>query len=300
MIGQGNKAVFLQDGLFRQHIQEGWQIEEAEEWLTQGTNPWELSRLEKRYQIAFGGEVNELDEGRRSWHGQERVIAIGNDMSIPGWNTRHVNTLRLWSAKPAQTFDLSQFNEGNYLAAAQHEVLAETLSRVLYPDDSTPQGRELRLKQEYFFTAASLKDIMRRFTARHNDLRDLPSKAAIQLNDTHPAIAVPELMRLLVDHHGMGMREAFNITRETISYTNHTLLPEALETWPVFMFEQLLPRILEIIYEINVRFLTEVSQHWPGDTEILGRMSLIQEGSEKRVRMAYLAIVGSFSALARG
>lgn len=246
-------------GLFRQHIQEGWQIEEAEEWLTQGTNPWELSRLEKRYEVAFGGEVNDLDDGRRSWHGHERILAVGNDMSIPGWKTRHVNTLRLWSAKPAQTFDLSQFNEGNYLAAAQHEVLAETLSRVLYPDDSTPQGRELRLKQEYFFTAASLKDIMRRFKSRHSDLRDLPSKAAVQLNDTHPAIAVPELMRLLVDHEGMDMREAFNITRQTISYTNHTLLPEALERWPLDMFRSVLPRHLQIIERIDKFCIQEIN-----------------------------------------
>ena len=280
-------------GLFRQHIQEGWQIEEAEEWLTQGTNPWELSRLEKRYEVAFGGEVNDLDDGRRSWHGHERILAVGNDMSIPGWKTRHVNTLRLWSAKPAQTFDLSQFNEGNYLAAAQHEVLAETLSRVLYPDDSTPQGRELRLKQEYFFTAASLKDIMRRFKSRHSDLRDLPSKAAVQLNDTHPAIAVPELMRLLVDHEGMDMREAFNITRQTISYTNHTLLPEALERWPLDMFRHVLPRHLQIIDQVDKYFIEELGElNLDIKPESVCALDY-HDGNGGSVRMGNLAFIGS-------
>lgn len=280
-------------GLFRQHIQEGWQIEEAEEWLTQGTNPWELSRLEKRYEVAFGGEVDDLDNGQRRWNGHERILAIGNDMSIPGWQTRHVNTLRLWSAKPAQTFDLSQFNEGNYLAAAQHEVLAETLSRVLYPDDSTPQGRELRLKQEYFFTAASLKDIMRRFTSRHTDLRDLPGKAAIQLNDTHPAIAVPELMRLLTDHHGMDMREAFNITRQTISYTNHTLLPEALERWPLDMFRHVLPRHLQIIDQVDKYFIEELGElNLDIKPESVCALDY-HDGNGGSVRMGNLAFIGS-------
>jgi starch phosphorylase len=286
-------GIRYEHGLFRQHIQEGWQIEEAEEWLIQGGNLWELSRSEARYPIPFGGQVLKNAPDGECWQPTEQVIAVGNDTAIPGWKAEHVNTLRLWSAKPAQTFDLSQFNEGNYLAAAQHEVLAETLSRVLYPDDSTPQGRELRLKQEYFFTSASLQDLVRRFLSTHENLRTLPDFAAIQLNDTHPAIAVPELMRLLVDQHGLKMKEAFDITRRCISYTNHTLLPEALERWPLDMFSRVLPRHTQIIDRIDKFVIRELnSKQTDVKPESICAMDY-HDGNGGSVRMGNLAFIGS-------
>jgi starch phosphorylase len=280
-------------GLFRQHIAEGWQVEEAEEWLIQDGNPWELNRSESRYLVPFGGTADSGASGAERWQPTEQVIAIGNDTAVAGWKAEHVNTLRLWSAKPAQLFDLSKFNVGNFLEAAAHEVLAETLSRVLYPDDSTPQGRELRLKQEYFFTSASLQDLVRRYLSTHDDLRRLPDHAAIQLNDTHPAIAVPELMRLLVDIHGLDLREAFGLTRQCISYTNHTLLPEALERWPLDMFRAVLPRHLQIIEQIDSIFAQEVVASGvdvqPEDVQVL-------DGNDHNggsVRMGNLAFIGS-------
>jgi starch phosphorylase len=286
-------GIRYEHGLFRQHIVNGWQVEEAEEWLIQGGNPWELNRSEARYTIPFGGLVNPDAEDGQCWLPTERVIAIGNDMAIAGWKAEHVNTLRLWSAKPAQIFDLSKFNEGSYLEAAQHEVLAETLSRVLYPDDSTPQGRELRLKQEYFFTSASLQDLLRRYLSTHSDLSNLPAYAAIQLNDTHPAIAVPELMRLLVDGHGLKLKEAFRITRGCISYTNHTLLPEALERWPLDMFGAVLPRHLQLIERVDKFFIQELNTKnvdvKPEDVCAID----YHDGNGGSVRMGNLAFIGS-------
>ena len=286
-------GIRYEHGLFRQHIANGWQVEEAEEWLIQSGNPWELIRSEARYVVPFGGTARANAPDGQAWQPTAKVIAIGNDMAIAGWKAEHVNTLRLWSAKPAQTFDLSQFNEGNYLEAAQHEVLAETLSRVLYPDDSTPQGRELRLKQEYFFTSASLQDLLRRYLSTHDDLRALPDHAAIQLNDTHPAIAVPELMRLLIDLHGMKHKEAFNITRSCISYTNHTLLPEALERWPLDMFGSVLPRHLQIIERIDRSFIQEIKKKdvdvKPEDVCTID----YHDGNGGSVRMGNLAFIGS-------
>ncbi|MBT8046802.1 MAG: glycogen/starch/alpha-glucan phosphorylase [Xanthomonadales bacterium] len=286
-------GIRYEHGLFRQHIREGWQVEEAEEWLIQGGNPWELNRSESRYMIQFGGEVYAGVADGQVWQPGERVIAVGNDMAIAGWKAEHVNTLRLWSAKPAQTFDLSRFNEGNYLEAAQHEVLAETLSRVLYPDDSTPQGRELRLKQEYFFTSASLQDLLRRYLSTHDNLLGLPDHAAIQLNDTHPAIAVPELMRLLVDDHGMKLKQAFELTRQCISYTNHTLLPEALERWPLDMFGAALPRHLQIIEQVDKFFIQELNtknlEVKPEDVCAID----FHDGNGGSVRMGNLAFIGS-------
>jgi starch phosphorylase len=286
-------GIRYEHGLFRQHIVNGWQVEEAEEWLIQGGNPWELNRSEARYTIPFGGLVNKDAEDGQCWLPTERVIAIGNDMAIAGWKAEHVNTLRLWSAKPAQIFDLSKFNEGSYLEAAQHEVLAETLSRVLYPDDSTPQGRELRLKQEYFFTSASLQDLLRRYLSTHSDLSNLPAYAAIQLNDTHPAIAVPELMRLLVDGHGLKLKEAFRITRGCISYTNHTLLPEALERWPLDMFGAVLPRHLQLIERVDKFFIQELNTKnvdvKPEDVCAID----YHDGNGGSVRMGNLAFIGS-------
>jgi len=286
-------GIRYEHGLFRQHIAEGWQIEEAEEWLIQGGNPWEMNRSEVRYVVPFGGMAQPDAEGPDRWHAAEQVVAIGSDMAIPGWKAQHVNTLRLWSAKPAQTFDLSQFNVGNYLQAAAHEVLAETLSRVLYPDDSTPQGRELRLKQEYFFTSASLQDLVRRYLATHDDLKALPEHAAVQLNDTHPAVAVPELMRLLVDVHGMAMQDAFTVTRACISYTNHTLLPEALERWPLEMFGRVLPRHLQIIEQIDRRCIEEI-QLSGTDVKPESVCALdYHDGNGGSVRMGNLAFIGS-------
>jgi starch phosphorylase len=286
-------GIRYEHGLFRQHIAEGWQIEEAEEWLIQGGNPWELNRSEVRYVVPFGGAAHADAQGPERWQAAEEVIAIGNDMAIPGWQARHVNTLRLWSAKPHQTFNLSQFNVGNYLEAAAHEVLAETLSRVLYPDDSTPQGRELRLKQEYFFTSASLQDLVRRYLATHDDLSALPEHAAIQLNDTHPAIAVPELMRLLVDQHGMPVKRAFEVARDCVSYTNHTLLPEALERWPLEMFSRVLPRHLQIIEQIDRHCIAEIAASGE-DVQPEAVCALdYHDGNGGSVRMGNLAFIGS-------
>jgi len=286
-------GIRYEHGLFRQHIAEGWQVEEAEEWLIQGINPWELHRSEARYIIPFGGTAQPYGQDGAVWHPMEQVVAIGNDMAIAGWKAEYVNTLRLWSAKPARTFDLSRFNQGNYLEAAQHEVLAETLSRVLYPDDSTPQGRELRLKQEYFFTSASLQDLLRRYLSTHDDLRALPDHAAIQLNDTHPAIAVPELMRLLIDEHGMPMKEAFGITRGCISYTNHTLLPEALERWPLDMFRTVLPRHLQLIEQVDRFFIQELdTKNLDIKPESVCAIDY-HDGNGGSVRMGNLAFIGS-------
>jgi len=286
-------GIRYEHGLFRQHIANGWQVEEAEEWLIQGGNPWELSRSESRYLVPFGGIASSDNPEGQLWVPTEQIVAIGNDMAIAGWEAKHVNTLRLWSAKPAQIFDLSQFNEGNYLEAAQHEVLAETLSRVLYPDDSTPQGRELRLKQEYFFTSASLQDLIRRYLSTHDNLRALPDHAAIQLNDTHPAIAVPELMRLLVDLHGLKLKEAFDITRQCISYTNHTLLPEALERWPLDMFRSVLPRHLQLIEQVDQFCIQELNTRElevkPEDVCAID----YHDGNGGSVRMGNLAFIGS-------
>jgi starch phosphorylase len=286
-------GIRYEHGLFRQHIAEGWQIEEAEAWLTQGGNPWELHRSEARYSVPFGGVVQSEAAGPECWQPAEQVVAIGNDMAIAGWKAAHLNTLRLWSAKPAQTFDLSQFNVGNYLEAAAHEVLAETLSRVLYPDDSTPQGRELRLKQEYFFTSASLQDLVRRFLITHDDLRTLPDHASIQLNDTHPAVAVPELMRLLVDIHGLDLSEAFGVARRCISYTNHTLLPEALERWPLELFGRVLPRHLQIIEHVDRACVEEI--HESGlDVKPETVCALdYHDNNGGSVRMGNLAFIGS-------
>jgi starch phosphorylase len=286
-------GIRYEHGLFRQHIANGWQIEEAEAWLTQGGNPWELHRSEARYIVPFGGFVDENAAGPECWHPEEQVVAIGNDTAVAGWKAKHLNTLRLWSAKPAQTFDLSQFNIGNYLEAAAHEVLAETLSRVLYPDDSTPQGRELRLKQEYFFTTASLQDLIRRYLSTHDDLRKLPERAAIQLNDTHPAIAVPELMRLLVDIHGLGMKDAFDVARGCISYTNHTLLPEALERWPLELLGRVLPRHLHFIEQIDKTCVQEINDSGLDIKPETVCALDYHDGNGGSVRMGNLAFIGS-------
>jgi starch phosphorylase len=223
----------------------------------------------------------------------EDVMAMAYDTPVPGFGTETVNNMRLWSAKASRDFNLKYFNEGNYIQAVAEKNESENLSKVLYPDDTTIMGRELRLKQQYFFVCATLQDILRRFTKYHPNLDELPEEVAIQLNDTHPSIAIPELMRILVDNHHFDWDRAWTITGKTFSYTNHTLMPEALETWPVGLFEEILPRHLQIIYEINQRFLDEVRHQFPGDAELVKRLSLIDETGGRRVRMAHLAIVGS-------
>jgi len=283
-------------GMFTQRIENGYQVEHPENWLRYG-NPWEFPRPEVLFPVQFYGRVVEYpdEKGRKHYHwvGTEDVMAMAYDTPIPGFGTNTVNNMRLWSAKASRDFDLRFFNEGNYIKAVEQKNESENLSKVLYPDDTTLTGRELRLKQQYFFVSASLQDIFRRYLKHHDGFDELPDQVAIQLNDTHPVLAIPELMRLLVDIHHLEWEKAWDITQRTFSYTNHTLLPEALETWPVAVLEQILPRHLQIIYEINHQFLKDVMHHFPGDSERLRRMSCIHEDGERRVRMAHLAVVGS-------
>jgi starch phosphorylase len=286
-------------GMFHQRLENGHQVEEPDSWLRDGY-PWEIERAERARRIKFGGRVTRFKDSQGKthldWVDTHDVLAIPYDLPIPGYRNEVVNTLRLWSAAATDEFDLEEFNAGSYTDAVAAKNAAENITMVLYPNATTENGRELRLRQQYFLASASLQDILQVWIkANGNDFSQFAEKHCFQLNDTHPAIAVPELMRLLMDEVGMGWEAAWKITTSTMAYTNHTLLPEALETWPVEMFEELLPRVLEIIYEINARFLSEVSRRWPGDTGCLARMSLIEEGRDKMVRMAYLAIVGSFS-----
>ncbi|MDZ4202442.1 MAG: glycogen/starch/alpha-glucan phosphorylase [Gallionella sp.] len=284
-------------GMFTQHIEDGRQIEHPDNWLRYG-NPWEFSRPEVLYQVKFHGRVVQYPDAngiRYHWVDSDDVMAMAYDTPIPGYGTATVNNMRLWAAKASRDFDLGYFNEGNYIKAVEDKNESENLSKVLYPDDTTEMGRELRLKQQYFFVSASLQDILYRYSKSHENFDALPDKVAIQLNDTHPSIAIPELMRVLVDLHRMDWDKAWDITCRTFAYTNHTLMPEALETWPVALFEDVLPRHLQIIYEINHRFLKEVMHCYPGDNDILGRMSIIDDRGNKRVRMAHLAIIGSHS-----
>ena len=285
-------------GMFRQRINNGHQVEEPDHWLRDG-NPWELERPEHTLRVCFGGRTDCYKDAdghtRVRWVDTHDVLAVPYDIPIPGYRNGTVNTLRLWSSRATDEFDLGEFNAGFYPESVAAKNAAENITMVLYPNDSSENGKVLRLKQQYFMASASLQDVLRHWFDHHDDLSTFAQKNCFQLNDTHPSISVAELMRLLLDAHGLTWEEAWAITSKTMAYTNHTLLPEALEKWPVSMFEQLLPRLLEIIYEINARFLAEVAQRWPGDTERLMRMSLIEEGSERMVRMAYLAIVGSFS-----
>ncbi len=282
-------------GMFKQHIENGKQLESPEHWLRKG-NPWEFPRPESVYTIRFGGHVavgHHAGQLSFDWIPSEEVRAVAYDTPVPGYRTNTVNNLRLWSAQAVEEFDLQCFNQGEYIKAVEDKVISENISKVLYPEDSTPKNQQLRLRQQYFFVSASLQDIIRRFLEGEHDLRELPDKVAIQLNDTHPAIAIPELMRLLLDTREMDWRSAWEITVRTFSYTNHTLLPEALETWPVELFGQLLPRHLQIIYEINRRFLLQVNHRYPDNREVLRQMSIIGEEGVKHIRMAHLAIIGS-------
>ncbi len=286
------------NGLFQQEIRDGNQVELPEDWLEYG-NLWAFERREVAYQIGFGGSVQAVDSGdsdtppRQSWKPDEQAVAVAVDTPIVGWRGTHVNTLRLWTAHALDPISLEAFNRGDYTGALAERTKAETLTRVLYPADSTPAGQELRLRQEYFFVSASLQDLVRRHVQQFGTPTNLHEKAAIHLNDTHPSIAVAELMRILVDLHGVPWAEAWNITTETIAYTNHTLLPEALESWPVPLFERLLPRHMQIIYEINAELLEKARKELSADADLMSALSLIDEHNGRRVRMGSLAFVGS-------
>ena len=283
-------------GIFRQKIVDGAQVEEPDGWLKNGY-PWEMERPEYSQLVHFGGHVECLNvNGRQQWRwvAAEHVEGVPYDLPIVGYRNA-VNTLRLWSARAVEEFDLADFNKGSYVEAVESKVLAENLTKVLYPNDNTMAGKELRLRQQYFFVACSLKDILRRYRELNKTWDALPDKVFIHLNETHPALVIPELMRILIDHEGLGWDEAWDLTRRSTGYTNHTILPEALEKWPVAMMEKLLPRHLQIIYEINGRFLQEISAQYPGDVKRLQRMSLIDENGERYVRMAHLCIIGSSS-----
>ena len=286
-------------GMFRQSIKDGRQVEEPDHWLRDG-NPWELERPEYTQRIRFGGasECYLTAEGGwgHRWVNTRDVLAVPYDIPIPGYQNGTVNTLRLWKAAATDVFDLGEFNAGSYTESVATKNEAENITMVLYPNDASENGKALRLRQQYFLASASLQDVIARWCARHgSNFTNFAEKNVFQLNDTHPSCAVPELMRLLMDEQGMGWDQAWGITSSTMAYTNHTLLPEALEKWPLPLFQQLLPRILEIILEINARFLSEVSSRWPGDGDRLRQMSIIEEGATPQVRMAYLAIAGSFS-----
>jgi starch phosphorylase len=283
-------------GLFRQVIRDGWQQEYAEDWLSFG-NPWEFARPEVVYDIAYGGRVETVvtPSGRRRpvWHPEETIEAVAYDTPVVGWRGRHVNPLRLWSARAADPLRLDIFNEGDHVGALSEQTRAEAISKILYPGDSSPAGRELRLRQEYFFVSASLQDIVRHHLQYYSDLPSLPDRAAIQLNDTHPSIAVAELMRLLIDVYNLPWDLAWRTTLRTFSYTNHTLLPEALETWPLALFERVLPRHLEIIYRLNAQHLEWASECGFADDDLRAAISIIDERADRRVRMGHLAFVGS-------
>jgi starch phosphorylase len=292
-IGYGIRYDF---GLFRQIISDGWQQEYPDEWLGFG-NPWEFQRPEVVYHVHFGGHVEPITDAkgrnRAVWHPAETVQAVAYDTPIVGWRGQHVNALRLWSARAPDPLKLDVFNTGDYLGASAEQARAESICKFLYPNDESAAGRELRLRQEYFFVAASLQDLITRHLASEGQLRGLAQKAAVQLNDTHPSLAVTELMRILVDLHNFRWEEAWQITTAVLSYTNHTLLPEALETWPLELFERMLPRHLEIIYRINDAHLALADACCPGDVDFRASVSLIDEKSGRRVRMGQLAFVGS-------
>ncbi|MGE0314704.1 MAG: glycogen/starch/alpha-glucan phosphorylase [Lautropia sp.] len=278
-------------GMFAQRIHDGWQVEMPDDWLKDGS-PWEFARAERTFEVHFGGHVTH-DAAGAHWHPAETVLAMPHDMIVPGAGTESVMTLRLWHAKSAEPLDLGLFNQGDYMQSVRNRTLSENVTRVLYPDDSSRQGRELRLRQEFFFVSASVQDILARYLHDHDRIERIGEKVAIHLNDTHPAIAVPELMRLLVDRHRVGWDRAWALCGEIFSYTNHTIMPEALETWPIDMLGGLLPRHLEIIYEINRRFMNEVRAKHGNDEALLARMSIIDHGYGGRVRMAWLSVVAS-------
>jgi len=280
-------------GIFRQSIQNGYQVESPDNWLRY-PDPWEVAQPENTVSVAMQGSLRLRDGGSSSIPSRRMtLVGIPYDRPIVGYGGATINTLRLWGADSPDYFDLGEFDTGDFVGALLHRVVANTVTRVLYPDDGTREGQELRFVQEYFLVACSLSDIIRRFRRSNSDWLALPDKVAIQLNETHPSLAVAELMRILIDQAGLGWDDAWRITTSTLAYTNHTLLPEALERWPVALFEALLPRHLEIIYEVNRRFLASVESQYPGDAERVRRVSLIDDEPDKHVRMAHLAIVGT-------
>ncbi len=281
-------------GIFNQKIKDGQQFELPDEWMRSG-NPWEIPRPEYTVKVQFYGRVDKSAQFSSPWIETESVLAVPYDTPIPGYKNDVVNTLRLWSARSTDEFEFDYFNHGDYERAVQNKIHSESISKVLYPNDNVSQGKELRLKQEYFFTAASIADIIRRHKQNNKDLGNLAEKICIQLNDTHPTLGVVEMMRVLMDQEGLNWDEAWSMTTRIFAYTNHTLMPEALECWNVDLLGRVLPRHLDIIFEMNVRFLAAVAERFPGDTARLARMSLIQEGEVKRVRMAHIAIIGSLS-----
>jgi len=294
-IGYGLRYEF---GMFRQTIHQGAQAEEPDYWLRLGT-PWEINRPEATYPIKMYGNVTwgAFPDGRprREWVNTQELWAVPGDVPVPGYGNNTVNILRLWAAHGTDLFDLEYFNSGDYIRSIDRAMYSENITRVLYPNDKVAVGQELRLRQEYFLASASLQDIIRRYRRNHKTFDELPDKVAIQINDTHPAVAVAELLRLLVDIEGLEWEKAWQITQGVFGYTNHTLMPEALEKWSVELFGRVLPRHLEIVYEINFRFLQQVVQKYPGDVDRMRRMSIIEEGRDKWVRMAHLAVVGSHS-----
>ncbi len=285
-------------GIFFQSIRNGYQVETPDNWLRLG-NVWEFPRPEFSYVVNFYGRSEDYTDHagtrRKRWVDADEIVALGYDTPVPGYGNNTVNNLRLWSAKASREFNLNYFNDGDYIKAVSEKAKSENITKVLYPNDNRHEGKELRLKQEYFFVSATIQDILRRFRKAHASFADFPDQVAIQLNDTHPAIAIPELMRILVDIESLDWDVAWDITVRTFGYTNHTILPEALERWPVDLFARVLPRHLEIIYEINRRFLEEISRSRPGDSNLLRELSIIEEGEQKKIRMANLAIVGSHS-----
>ncbi len=292
-LGYGIRYEF---GIFEQAIVDGWQVEKTDKWLRCG-NPWELPRPEWAVEVKLGGhterDIDEHGRPRVRWIPGRVVVGVPYDTPILGYHCDTANTLRLWKSEAPESFDFAQFNRGDYYRAVEQKVVSENLSKVLYPNDEPLQGKQLRLEQQYFFVSCSLQDMLRIMKTQHIPVEHFHEKFAVQLNDTHPAVAVAELMRLLIDERGLAWDKAWAITRKTFAYTNHTLLPEALERWPLGLFGSLLPRLLEIIYEINDRFLDEVRERFPGDASSIGRMSLIDEYGERYVRMAHLACAGS-------
>jgi glycogen phosphorylase len=294
-IGYG---IHYQYGLFKQKFVNGYQVELPDAWLQYGT-PWEIVRPEQTTEIQVYGHVENVFDDRGNylprWIGWRKLVGVPYDIPVPGYGTNTVNFLRLWESRASEEFDLEAFNRGGYEEAVREKNQSETISKVLYPNDKTESGKELRLLQQYFFVGCSLKDIIRRFRRTNDDWEDFPEKVAIQLNDTHPAIAVVELQRILHDEHGMTWEKAWSIVIRTFAYTNHTLLPEALEKWSVALFQKVVPRHLQIIFEINERFMEEVEAKWPGDAKKKQVLSLIEEGSMQMVRMAHLSVVGCHS-----
>ncbi len=297
VIGYGLRYEY---GMFTQTIVNGEQVEKPDHWLRHG-NVWEIERLEYSHSIKFGGhteiQTDENGKQRHCWMSTSHVLAVPFDTPIPGYKNGTVNSLRLWKAVATEEFNLDEFNAGDYAEAVAAKNTAENITMVLYPNDANENGKELRLRQQYFLASASLQDVIAHWVGgiHGNDFSHFAEKSCFQLNDTHPSIAIAELMRLLMDMHGLTWDQAWAITKNTMAYTNHTLLPEALEKWPVSLMQRLLPRLMEIIFEINARFMAKVAMRWPADSERLIRMSIIEEGDQQRVRMAHLAIVGSFS-----